>query len=166
MDPVSYLFSAYLQSVHNKVYASMTESMGTQLKAVVVEYEGSKIPFQHQLWQIRSNSVCANTSQNIAQHSECTMKAGRMFNEICQSLSANPSKDLRYIKSRNMYCNAAVTFKPVVAKLGASKEKSDLSLTKSACNAATIEAMGSHDPRVINQRDKACDHYKKLKPLP
>jgi hypothetical protein len=163
MDPVSYLFSAYLTSVQNEVYVSMTENMGTEISAVVVEYEGTSIPFQHQLWTIRPKSVCAHNSASLAEHSACTIKAGLMFNDVCQSLTAKPRRDIKYTKARNMYCNAAVTFKPVVAKISASGNKSDVSLARSACNAATIAAMGNRDPKSVRERDAACGNYQALK---
>lgn len=163
MDPVSYLFAAYLKSVQNEVYVSIAENMGTEVAAVVVDYEGTRIPFQHQLWTVRPKSVCAHNSNNLREHSACTIKAGKMFNDICQSLTGKPGRDIKYVKARNMYCNAAVSFKPVVAKISASGEKSDVSLARTACNAATIAAMGSGDPKSVNARDAACGSYQALK---
>lgn len=163
MDPVSYLFAAYLNSVQNEVYTSLAENKGLEVTAVVVEYEGTSIPFQHQLWTIRPNSVCAHNSGNLAEHSACTIKAGQMFNDVCQSLTAKPSREVKYAKVRNMYCNAAVSFKPVVAKISASANKSDLNLAKSACNAATIAAMGSGDPKSVRERDVVCGKYHDLR---
>jgi hypothetical protein len=76
---------------------------------------------------------------------------------------AKPNRDVKYVKARNMYCNAAASFKPVVAKISASGEKSDLSLTRSACNAATIAAMGSGDAKAVRERDTTRSKYRELK---
>lgn len=54
MDPISYLFSAYLNLVQQQV----TDIYGTEVKALVVQYEGEQIPFSFQLLQIKQNSVC------------------------------------------------------------------------------------------------------------
>lgn len=48
MDPVSYLFSAYLNLVQQQV----SDINGTELKSLVVEYEGEQIPFAFQFWQL------------------------------------------------------------------------------------------------------------------
>lgn len=163
MDPVSYLFAAYLNAVQKEVYYSLTENLGTQVTAVVVEYDGTEIPFQHQLWTVRRQSVCATTAGNIALHSECTIKAGKMFQEVCQSLNAKPIRDQKYTNARNMYCNAAINFKPVIAQVAPSTEKSDRSLARSACNAATIAAMGSGDAKAVRERDEVCGKYRELR---
>lgn len=49
MDPISYLFSAYLNLVQQQV----TDIYGTELKTLVVPYEGEQVPFSFQLWQIK-----------------------------------------------------------------------------------------------------------------
>ena len=166
MDPVSYLFSAYMIAVRNEIHQSTTEIIGTELKAVVVEYEGTEIPFQYQLWRIKSDSVCSNTSGNILKHSECTQKASRMFDDMCTSLGRTPNQDWRYVKTKNMYCNAASEFKPVIAKLNASGEQSNLSKARSECNAATVAAMGSNDPQLKSKRVQACKKYETLSKNP
>ncbi|MCH7370643.1 hypothetical protein MM194_05400 [Aeromonas sp. MR16] len=54
MDPVSWLFSAYLNLVQQQV----SDIYGTEPKALVVEYEGEQVPFAFQFWQIQPKSVC------------------------------------------------------------------------------------------------------------
>lgn len=54
MDPVSYLFSAYLNLVQQQV----ADIYGTEAKTLVVQYEGESVPFSFQLWQIQQPSVC------------------------------------------------------------------------------------------------------------
>ncbi|GJC07671.1 hypothetical protein KAM385_47000 [Aeromonas hydrophila] len=59
MDPVSYLFSAYLNLVQQQV----SDIYGTELKSLVVEYEGEQIPFAFQFWQLQPKSVCRSYEQ-------------------------------------------------------------------------------------------------------
>lgn len=53
MDPVSYLFSAYLNLVQQQV----SDIYGTELKTLVVQYEGEQVPYSFQLWRIQPQSV-------------------------------------------------------------------------------------------------------------
>lgn len=166
LDPVAYLFSAYLNSVQTTTYDHLTDSIGTEIKAVVIEYEGVNIPFQFQMWRIRSSSVCGNLSQNMAAYSQCTIKASKLFSELCSGLKAKRGKDWRYKKTKNMYCNAAVSYKPTIAHISAAIEESDIQRTKKECNSATIEAMDSGDPGVVKKRDASCKRYRELKQQP
>ena len=166
MDPVSYLFSAYLNSVQTSTYNHLTESMGTEIKAVVIKHEGTKIPFQHQLWKIRESSVCKSMGNNISRYSQCTMSAAKLFNDLCSSLSSSPKSDWRYTKTKNMYCNAAVTYKPTVASISSASNKTEIQEAKSTCNSATIVAMTNKDYKLIKERDLACKKYRDLKKKP
>lgn len=122
--------------VQSTTYSALSESFGTQIKAVVIEFEGSEIPFQFQLWNIREKSVCANVGKNVEEYSQCTIKAAKLFNSLCGELTAG--------KTRDMYCNAAVTYKPTRASIQAGTEVTALDEAKSACNKAIIEAMASN----------------------
>jgi len=96
LDPVSYLFSAYLNSVQTATYDHLTESIGTELKAVFIEHEGVSVPFQFQMWRIRHNSVCNSLVQNMAAYSQCTIKASKLFNDLCSELWAKQDQDRQY----------------------------------------------------------------------
>lgn len=66
MDPVSYLFSAYLNLVQQQV----SDIYGTELKSLVVEYEGEQIPFAFQFWQLQPKSVCRSYEQDAWRFSQ------------------------------------------------------------------------------------------------
>ncbi|MCB1690984.1 MAG: hypothetical protein KDI33_20985 [Halioglobus sp.] len=163
MDPVSYLFSAYLNSFQTATANHLTESIGTEIKAVVIEYEGTKIPFQYQMWRIREPSVCANLTQNTADYSQCTVKASELFNKLCTEIPTKKNADWKYSKTKNMYCNAAMTYQPMIASISSESPESELLQAKKKCNAATVEAMGSSDPAAIGRRDRTCQKYNELK---
>ena len=83
MDPVSYLFSAYLNLVQQQV----ADIYGTEVKALVVQYEGEQVPFSYQLWQIKQNSVCRPYEQDVRRFSQCTVKAQALFDKLCDDLT-------------------------------------------------------------------------------
>ncbi len=160
MDPVSLVFSAYLNTVQSTVSNHFNETRNLGITPVVIEYEGVPVSYQHQLWRLRPESVCANYQLNISQFSECTVKASRLFNALCSELKQSGPDDLRQVKIQNMYCNAAVSFKPTVANIGSAQTLSGLEEARQACNMATVAAMGNSDPRLARERDKACEVYR------
>ncbi len=83
MDPVSYLFSAYLNLVQQQV----ADIYGTEAKTLVVQYEGESVPFSFQLWQIQQLSVCRPYEQDVRRFSQCTVKASALFHKLCDDLT-------------------------------------------------------------------------------
>ena len=163
MDPVSYLFSAYLNTVQTSVQGRFSEVHDTQITPVEIQYEGVNVTFQHQLWRIRDKSVCGNVSHNLKAFSECTLKARELFGELCSELSKAPQQNWKHGKFRAMYCNASVSFRPTIARVSAATEESELAKARQACNAATVAAMGSREPRVLRQKRELCEDYRVLK---
>ncbi|SHK28386.1 hypothetical protein SAMN05216369_1346 [Marinobacter antarcticus] len=159
MDPVSLVFSAYLNTVQSTVSNHFNETRNLQITPVVMEYEGTPISYQHQLWRVRPESVCSNHQQSISQFSRCTVKASRLFKALCSELRQVGSDDLQRIQAQNMYCNAAVSFKPTVADLGSAQSLSGLEEARQACNAATVAAMGNSDLVLAREREQACATY-------
>ena len=53
MDPVSFVFAAYMDAVQNTVHAQVADTLGTEVKAVVIDYQGVEVPFQYQIWRVR-----------------------------------------------------------------------------------------------------------------
>jgi len=86
LDPVSYVFAAYLNTVQSMVSNHFSETRNLEVTPVVVEYEGVPISYQHQMWRVRPESVCANYKLKISQFSECTTKALRLFNALCPEI--------------------------------------------------------------------------------
>ncbi len=163
MDPVTLVFSAYLNTVQTTVSNHFNETRNLDVTPVVIEYEGVTVSYQHQLWRVRPQSVCANHRQNIGRFSECTVKASRLFNGLCSELKQSGSDGWRKVNIQNMYCNAAVSFKPIVARVGSAQTLSGLEEARRACNGATVSAMGNSDPRIARERDRACESYRELK---
>lgn len=163
MDPISMLFAAYLDSIVNITHGHLQRSLGTELQAERIEYDGTVIDFQHQLWQVRYPTVCASRRDNLQAFSECTVKAQALFNELCQSLTQRRNLDAYASRARNMYCNAAVAFRPTQASISAAGETDALADARRRCNTATAGALGSRDPRLIAEREKACSEFAELR---
>ena len=75
MDPVSLLFTAYLDSIQNTVHARFTDRHGTEIKAVMIDCQRVEVPYQYQLWRVRDKSVCQPYKSQITQFSKCTLAA-------------------------------------------------------------------------------------------
>jgi hypothetical protein len=163
LDPISTLFSAYINMVTSNVQREITDVLGTEVQAVVINYEGIDIPFQYQIWRVQDKSVCDTYRQKVDEYSECTVKAKKMFGELCQKLSEKRESYWKYTKTKNMYCNAAISFQPTVASISASTENTPLEDLRQKCNLATASALGSTDRKLLADRDKACKAYQEAK---
>ncbi|MEG0006737.1 MAG: hypothetical protein RR721_15685 [Aeromonas sp.] len=151
MDPVSWLFSAYLNLVQEQV----SDHYGTESKTLVVEYEGELVPFAFQFWQIKPSSVCRAYEQDVRRFSQCTVKATALFGKLCDELSRQDDSSWQRPKFRSMYCTAALNYRPMIAEIGDAKED-PARLTERACNQAILAAMDSEDEILLAQRDRAC----------
>ena len=151
MDPVSYLFSAYL----NLVQQQISDIYGTELKTVAVQYEGESVPFSFQLWQILQQSICRPYEQDVRRFSQCTVKASALFHKLCDDLTRQDDRSWQLPKYRTMYCSAAVSYRPMIAEIGDAKQN-PARLAERACNQAILAAMDSEDETLLAQRDKAC----------
>jgi hypothetical protein len=65
MDPVSLLFTAYLDSIQNTVHARFTDLHGIEIKAVIMDYQSLGVPYQYPLWRVRRKSVCQSYKSQI-----------------------------------------------------------------------------------------------------
>lgn len=160
MDPFGLLFAAYLDSIANVTHRHFLDSMGTQLQGVRIEYQGSMIDFQHQLWRVRDDSVCGSFRGDLRKYSACTIKAKAMFSELCQALSEKKDNHWRISKSQNMYCNAANSFRPTEASIMLADEPGEFEQARQRCNIATAAALGSPDHKLIEEREEACGALK------
>ncbi len=162
MDPISSLISIYLDSLISPIQHEMTDILGTEIQAQVVEYRGVSIDYQYQLWRIRENSVCAAKRSTIRQYSHCTESAKTFFAETCLELQNNPQNHWRYRKLKNMYCQAASSYQPVIAKISKpSARESAIMDAKQRCSLLTLDAMSGSE-KALKAKDAACAHYKNM----
>lgn len=160
MDPISTVFSVYLETVSQLMRDRAANIFNTDVTPVIVNYQGIDIDFQHQLWNVRASSVCETHRPALQEFSACTVAAKQLFRELCYELTRRNHEHSRY---RKMYCNAAISFRPTIANVSAAEPESPLDAARQRCNAATVVALESTDPAVSAERESACEEYESLK---
>jgi iron uptake system EfeUOB component EfeO/EfeM len=156
MDPFSQLFAAYLYTVSNSIAEVYVDSMNTTVTSQSLVYNDTNIRFQHQLWKIKPNSVCSDLEQQATQFSKCTQQAKAMFTELCTQLSSMKNLNQRGRSLSNMYCNASLNYKPMVAYISEPKPKTEQELKEQDCNLMILKTMQDNSSETLRQKDKVC----------
>jgi iron uptake system EfeUOB component EfeO/EfeM len=156
MDPFSQLFAAYLYTVSNSIAEVYVDSMNTTVTSQSLVYNDTNIRFQHQLWKIKPNSVCSDLEQQATQFSKCTQQAKAMFTELCIQLSSMKNLNQRGRSLSNMYCNASLNYKPMVAYISEPKPKTEQELKEQDCNLMILKTMQDNSSETLRQKDKVC----------
>ena len=153
---VSSLLQLYTDSVHDH----FSDIYGADMKTKTVQYQGHNISYSYHLWKLKPKSVCANKKQDYTNYSSCTVSAKSLFNAVCQHLERNPEKGWRYVKTKNMYCNASLNYKPIIAQVSFSSDNGDRELEKEcSISILTYTQTGKESDRA--KRDKVCELAKK-----
>ena len=118
MDPVSLLFTAYLDSIQNTVHARFTDLYGTEIKAVMIDYQSEGVPYQCAPWRVRDKSLRQSYKSQTTKFSECTLATKALFRDLWAQLSDKSSNHWRYSKLKNMYCNPAASFETNFFRFG------------------------------------------------
>ncbi|AZG37015.1 hypothetical protein [Shewanella psychromarinicola] len=163
MDPLSQLFAVYIQAATNNIADHYLDSMNTTVTTKSLIYHGTEIRFQHQLWKIRLKSVCADFEQYSFKLSKCTQQAKAMFTELCTQLSSKDNLNQKGRKQSNMYCNASLSYKPMIAYINEPEHKTAQELKQKECNLMILKAMQNSSEEVIKQKEKACSGTNKIK---
>ncbi|MBN0986448.1 hypothetical protein [Amphritea pacifica] len=114
------MIDSYVQFNEKLAYAilkPMREGMGVELESVNVDYHDQPVSFQYQMWRLRPNTVCLPQKNKLLEYSACTEAASQFFHETCQTLQQKPIRAALYSNYKRLYCNAAVSYQPVVAKV-------------------------------------------------
>ncbi|MCS6205565.1 hypothetical protein [Shewanella baltica] len=156
MDPLSQLFVAYLQAASNNIADHYMDSMNTTVTTQRLVYQGTTISFQHQLWKIRPNSVCTDLEQQAIQYSKCTQQAKAMFTELCTLLSSMDNLNQKGRKLSSMYCNASLSYKPMIAYISDPEQRTEKELIQKECNLMILKAMQDNSTEVIKQKEEVC----------
>ena len=165
MDALTLTFSALISAISSPMVNQVKGLVGSELQSVSVMHEGYEVSYQYQNWIIRTKSVCAENKHNLATYSRCTVAAKSLFHDLCKELTEQKgnNRDWRYRKPKDMYCKAAVSFKPTVAQLSSGKSQNSSEKLKIRCNQLIIDAMGNDDPQLARKRDQACRVYERSK---
>lgn len=163
MDPISAIFAPIVDVISAPIAQRTTDVMGTRVQTLVVEHQGIRVPYSYQLWKIQPKSVCHGYAGHVEEFSRCTVAAKSMFTEACGQLQKKPGSDWRHTKLQNMYCTAAVSYQPTVARIGWSADTTPLYEARAECNLAIAELVGNTDPAARQRKKAACDRYDALK---
>ncbi|MGK0272298.1 MAG: hypothetical protein ACI88H_002965 [Cocleimonas sp.] len=156
MDPLSQLFAAYQHTVSNSIAEAYVDSMNTTVTSQSLVYNDTNIRFQHQLWKIKPNSVCSDLEGQATQLSKCTQQAKTMFTELCTQLSSMENLNQKGRSLSNMYCNASLNYKPMVAYISEPEHKSEQELKEKECNLMILKAMQDSSSENLKKKEKFC----------
>ncbi|QYK00351.1 hypothetical protein [Shewanella psychrotolerans] len=160
MDPLSQLFAAYLEMVSNNITNAYVDAANTTVTAQMLNYKGTDIRFQHFLWQVKQESVCADVQQQATSYSKCTQQAKAMFTDLCEQLSVTKNLNSKGRSLSRMYCNASLNYKPMIAIIGKPAKKTEQQLKEKACNKLILKAMQNNDPKIAKHRDIICSEVR------
>ncbi|WP_335915660.1 hypothetical protein [Shewanella algae] len=59
-----------------------------------------------------------------------------------------------------MYCNASLSYKPMIAIIGKPEEKTEQQLKEKACNQLILVAVENSSFEIVKLKDKACTEAK------
>lgn len=124
MGFVSFVF-AYMEAVKNTIYAQLTDTLGTELNALMIDYQGVNIPFQYRMRLGKDHSACSSYQSVLIHYSQCTVTPKKLFSGLCSQLFLKTSAHWRYTKTKNIYCNAEVAYKPSITRVGEGEERTE-----------------------------------------
>lgn len=148
-DPVSALGIGIGSYVGNR----MVQDMGYELQTKYINFQGEEVTFQYQRWKIIEKTVCGNKQGHTQTYSKCTKAAKALFETACDELRKSNSGASR---NTNMYCSAALSYKPVIAEIKPAREKTEFEILKEKCNRLIMEASITNTAQKRAERDKAC----------
>ena len=156
MDPISTLLAVYMSAANNHV----SDIYGAEIKTEIIEYDGTKVKFQYQLWKIKNKTVCSTYKQDMGEYSKCTVNALALFSSICDELSIDSGSHWKVKKLKNMYCNAATNYEPVIAMIAKPKKANEQQDIKKKCNLLILKTMGNTNKDLIAEKDFFCEQIK------
>lgn len=156
MDPLSQLFAAYLEMVSSNITDVYIDSTNTTVTTKSLVYQDTNIRFQHFLWQVKQESVCADLKQQATSYSKCTQQAKSMFTDLCNQLSRVKNLNRKGRSLSSMYCNASLNYKPMIAYISQPKQKTEQELQQKECNLMILKAMQDSSAKTMKEREDAC----------
>ena len=147
--------SAYLVLLGESIQDDSQLRMALNETPLVINYQDTHIPYKHRQWRVLDQSVCERHDQNSTEYSDCTLKAKSLFSQICSALSNQASNYWHHQKYKEMYCNAAVNFQPMVATISYGNS-TQITPEEKKCNQLILKALVDKDGKSINERDEAC----------
>ncbi|WP_428034398.1 hypothetical protein [Amphritea sp.] len=155
-DVLTDSYVKFTQKLASVMLQPMRDSMGVELESVNVDYRNQPVSFQYQMWRLRPNSVCQPQQYKLLAYSACTEAASQFFRETCQRLQQNPTSSPLYPNYKRLYCNAAASYQPVIARVRRSEPMDETTEQRQQCSMLTIKAARTRKTIDIYERDKAC----------
>nr|WP_320135988.1 hypothetical protein [uncultured Amphritea sp.] len=155
-DELTDTYVNFSQKLARAIMKPMHDSIGVELKSIVVEYHNQPVSFQYQMWRLRPNSVCQSLKADLLNYSACSEAASQLFRETCQTLQQRSSNSLNYPNYKRLYCNAAASYQPVIAKVRRSAPVGENAEQRQKCSMLTLKAARTRKNIDIYNRDKAC----------
>ncbi|MCS6191535.1 hypothetical protein [Shewanella baltica] len=132
------------------------DAANTTVTAQTLTYKGTNIRFQHFLWQVKQESVCADLKQQATPYSECTQQARAMFSDLCNLLSSMNNLNPKGRSLSRMYCKASLNYKSMIATISKPARKTKQQLKEKECNQYILKAMQDSRQEIAKRRDKVC----------
>lgn len=140
----------------------MVETMGYEVKSVVIAHNGIDVPFSYQRWLVMPKSVCSTYSQDISAYSKCTVAAKDLFYDTCLNFDFSSLNNRNSSLLKNMFCKASASYQPTIVNVQWSSEPSELDQARSECNTAKAALLGGRTPERLAAERDACSRYHSL----
>ena len=151
MSASAIALSAYLAALGESIQDAKSQRFSLSEKSLTIEYQNTNIPFSHRQWQLLDHTVCRGNDRHSPEYSSCTVKAKSLFNQICSALSNRTSPYWHHQKYKEMYCDAAVNFQPMVATISYGNS-TQLSAQEKKCNQLILKALVNQDAESIREK--------------
>ncbi|WP_025821672.1 hypothetical protein [Shewanella marina] len=151
----SQLYAAYLQADSNNIAEHDKDSMNATVTTQSLINSDSQTHFQ--LRNIKPKIVYSVIEQQAIQYSKYTQHVKAMFSELCTQLSNMENLNHKGRKLSNMYCNASLSYKPMIAYISEPKPKTEQELKQQECNMMILKAMQDKSSEALERKEKACD---------
>jgi hypothetical protein len=79
-----------------------------------------------------------------------------MFTELCTQLSSMENLNPKGRSLSNMYCNASLSYKPMIAYISEPKQKTEQEIKEKECNLMILKAMQDSSLEIIELKEKVC----------
>jgi len=162
MDPIAAVLASYLEVVSTALADEIVAPLGLEVTSLTVHHQGIDVPYAYQRWRIIDKSVCEAYSRDVSKLSACTVTAKSLFSDLCQYLQAQRHLEGKRRLLKDMYCRAARSYQPTIARVSWSGKQSELESARTECNTAIVDAMGDGDPPARERKRVACDRYRAL----
>jgi hypothetical protein len=136
---------------------NLTENMGLNPKTLVVQQDGLDVSFTYQRYKIDLKSVCSNYIDDITLKSDCSHAALKVFREGCSMDSFGDAPSSQVPRLKGMFCNAAYTYKPIIARITSSTGVTSRTKSSPECNLAILSLMSGKTPEKIKAKNEACN---------